>query len=528
MTPPILVIISDRKGWELPCVDVIRAAAPSRLYVAVICTPENGATNAPCEKARAAAAAVDRPFELRTIVRVGSFGERFALVNAVNWFFQNEPEGIVLQCDCVPAPDFFSFCAWALAAYRDEKRVWHLNGRNLDAPTRLFGDHSVGFSSLAQAYGWASWRDRWQHYVGNVFDLARQATDLAPRWRISTVARDNMLTELDRLKGDADGWFAQWQMTILNHGGLCIVPRVELAAPVPISAVNNVAEASAGVTEEFSPQLSFRPPRFDPAITSWFETQMGLANWQSAAIGRLGRSRRKMLTFRDERLSRILFRNAERVVVASTGRNGSTMLHNALAEGFVRHSFGRLADTLIGRELARLSKRFVDRLVDVPKFPEPIQKTHDLYDDAAPASAKYIFVYGDPLEAAQSVESMVAVRGEIWLERHLYHLRSSGLLSELYRRDILNYEKQLGCWMGQERYNVLPVHYEDLWRRTDEIAEFVGFPLSLPARSMRTPKPEPKLIDEALFERLREVQERYSQMLLSRNGDNDLSSDDPG
>jgi hypothetical protein len=304
---------------------------------------------------------------------------------------------------------------------------------------------------------------------------------------------------------------------------------VELAAPLPTRAINNVTKASAGAAEDFVPQPRFRPPSFDPAITNWFETQMGLANWQSATVGRLGRSRRKMLTLRDEGLSRILFRNAERVVVASTGRNGSTMLHEALAEGFVRHRFGRLAGPSVGRELARLSKRFVDRLVDVPKFPEPIQKTHDLYDDAAPPSAKYIFVYGDPLEAAQSVESMVAARGEIWLERHLFHLRSSGLLSELYRRDILNYEKQLGCWMGRYRSNVLPVHYDDLWRRTDEIAEFVGFPLTLPARVTRTPKAEPKLIDEALFERLREVQERYSQMSPSRRtSDNDFSAAEPG
>ena len=35
--------------------------------------------------------------------------------------------------------------------------------RNLDAPGHLFGDHGLGFSPLAEACGWGSWRDRWQH-----------------------------------------------------------------------------------------------------------------------------------------------------------------------------------------------------------------------------------------------------------------------------------------------------------------------------------------------------------------------------
>jgi hypothetical protein len=44
---------------------------------------------------------------------------------AISWFFEQEPEGIVLEDDCVPHASFFPFCAELLKHYRDENRVSH-------------------------------------------------------------------------------------------------------------------------------------------------------------------------------------------------------------------------------------------------------------------------------------------------------------------------------------------------------------------------------------------------------------------
>jgi len=206
-----------------------------------------------------------------------------------------------------------------------------------------------------------------------------------------------------------------------------------------------------------------------------------------------------------EKCATILFRSTLPVVVASTGRAGSTMLFNALCQGFVRSHYNVDPSSVLGSFVLKLVSAYSNRLSDVEKVPYPVQKTHALYQPRYRHSARYIFVYGDPLESAQSVDLMTKKNGVAWFSEHLYHLEASGDLCDLFRKDILRYEDQLRKWGGAPKDSVFAVSYEDLWVKKSEIAQFVGFEFDLPERRPRTPKKEPKEYNVELFQTLREL-----------------------
>jgi hypothetical protein len=152
-----------------------------------------------------------------------------------------------------------------------------------------------------------------------------------------------------------------------------------------------------------------------------------------------------------------------------------------------------------------ISKRagaFVARLRDIDQNPHRVQKTHDLYDARYSGTAKFIFIYGDPLEAALSAANMVEKRGVIWLQEHMYHLSTKGEFDDLFRRDLLNFGEQVRTWSQSDPKDVLILSFDELWDAVPAISAFVGLQITLPARQPRAAKPTIEDIDTRTFAQL--------------------------
>lgn len=184
--PPVLFLIFNRPDLTAQVMEKIREIAPSRLYVAgdgprVGVVSDKGLV----AEARAHASAVDWQCDLKTRYLTENIGCKYAVSQAVTWFFQHEPSGIILEDDCVPHPDFFKYCEFCLSEFRDHRDVWHINGNNFGAPQMLYRSNSLDFVSLAQPWGWATWADRWKHFEINAFRLADRSKDVSDQWEIS-------------------------------------------------------------------------------------------------------------------------------------------------------------------------------------------------------------------------------------------------------------------------------------------------------------------------------------------------------
>jgi hypothetical protein len=120
-----------------------------------------------CEETRRIATQIDWNCEVnKTLFRDENLGCGKAVSDAVSWFFQNEEEGIILEDDILPHPDFF------LIVKNFLKNTGMLMRSNLSpAGFFLFGDKinndSYYFSAFNYVWGWAGWRKTWEIYDFN-------------------------------------------------------------------------------------------------------------------------------------------------------------------------------------------------------------------------------------------------------------------------------------------------------------------------------------------------------------------------
>ena len=162
----VLMIVFNRPDLTRKVFERIREAQPRRLYVEAD-GPRAGRPDdlESTKETRAIVELVDWDCEVKTLFREQNLGVRTAIKTGLDWFFEQEPEGIVLEDDCVPEPTFFRFAAELLDRYRDDERVATITGSNLLLESREFQD-SYYFTRYLFVWGWAGWRRTW-----NQFDL---------------------------------------------------------------------------------------------------------------------------------------------------------------------------------------------------------------------------------------------------------------------------------------------------------------------------------------------------------------------
>jgi hypothetical protein len=164
------------------------------------------------------------------LFRDRNLGCKQAVSQALDWFFECEPEGIVLEDDCVPDPSFFRYCDELLEHYREDERIALISGDNFQFG-RLYGESSYYFSRYCHIWGWASWRRAWRRYDRdiNAWPAFRDNGGLErvfgarPRevryWR-------RILDEVHQ--GRIDTWDYQWNFAVWAQSMLTILPQKNL------------------------------------------------------------------------------------------------------------------------------------------------------------------------------------------------------------------------------------------------------------------------------------------------------------
>ncbi|KUJ76237.1 hypothetical protein AVO45_13080 [Ruegeria marisrubri] len=170
------------------------------------------------------------------------------------------------------------------------------------------------------------------------------------------------------------------------------------------------------------------------------------------------------------------------IVVASNGRSGSTLTYAALRKARNRRFWWK-----------KQGFPFDARLKDAPLEPGTVTKTHDFPDALRGRdNVKVVFCFGSARDSALSVYSAMERYGPDWIADHFYHLHAKGGFDDLFRYDVLRQAEQVRAWATFEDVPVLCVHYDAIWRRQKDIAEFTGLNFTPPERKERAPKQIPQ------------------------------------
>ncbi len=231
----VLFLVFNRLDTTTQVFEAIRLAKPPRLYIA----SDGSRGSREGEKVTVQAVRnhvmshIDWKCEVKTLFREQNLGCKFAVSGAIDWFFENEEMGIILEDDCLPHPTFFRFCEELLERYRDDERIAMISGDNFQFG-RKRGDASYYFSRYNHIWGWASWRRAWQHYDRNAkgwpvfrdegyLDLIiRDRSERKHWWRVFQSVYE----------GRIDTWDYQWVLSAWRQGMISVMPNVNLISNI--------------------------------------------------------------------------------------------------------------------------------------------------------------------------------------------------------------------------------------------------------------------------------------------------------
>jgi len=145
------------------------------------------------------------------------------IYRGIDMILTNYDSIIVVEDDIIVADNFIEYMLKGLGVYKDKQDVGSLTGYTLIKNKEIYA------SKRGCAWGWATWKDRWESFNRNIEPLDNWGDDILPI--------------LDRaLKGTVDTWDAQFSLYHLVNNLKCIHP--------PESLVKNIGTDGSGTHQK--------------------------------------------------------------------------------------------------------------------------------------------------------------------------------------------------------------------------------------------------------------------------------------
>ena len=233
MNKAVLFVTFNRLDYVKETFEQIRKAKPPRFYIASDGPREHveGEKEKIQEVRDYILSNIDWDCDVKTrFLDKNSGGSAYNIPASINWMFECEKDGIIIEEDCVPNQSFFKFCEELLDKYKDDKRVWHITGDG--ACPNLQIKESYYFAKIQHCWGWASWADRWKHFKLDITDYNRDNLKKFSDKKEVQQYWSDILTMMQAKPGFA--WDYQWTFIIVANNGYCINPTKNLVSNIGV------------------------------------------------------------------------------------------------------------------------------------------------------------------------------------------------------------------------------------------------------------------------------------------------------
>lgn len=266
MKTPVLLIVFNRADTVEKVFQTIREAKPERLYVACDAPRTNVEGEAQkCDQAKSIVNKVDWSCQVETMFLTQNEGPKLAPYKFIKWFFENESEGVVLEHDCLPAPDFFAYCEELLEKFRDDDRIGIISGTNFTPQNRDIKSYHM--SKYLHIWGWASWRRTIDRYDLN--PIADDPKALINNTFASTNEKSYWTTILRQLrKNQLMTWDYFLAFSVWKHNMVNIVPSRNLVSNI------GFGKLALNTTDINSPMANMKAESIMPIIHSQLPTYL--------------------------------------------------------------------------------------------------------------------------------------------------------------------------------------------------------------------------------------------------------------
>lgn len=238
MKSPVLYLVFNRVDETIQSFEIIKKAKPPRLYIAA----DGPRSSVPgevkvCNDVRNIVTNVDWDCEVYTLFRENNLGCKTAIIDAIDWFFKNEEQGIIIEDDVIPNMEFFPFCDILLEKYNKNDKIKAINGFNQFGQEVI--SNSYFYSRGFYPWGWATWRSRWKNYKGNNIDVSRlddgEIPDIYDKAAIEGVKFNLNIIN----KGILDTWDYQMVYMIMTQKGYVVTPFANLTSNIGVNGAHS-------------------------------------------------------------------------------------------------------------------------------------------------------------------------------------------------------------------------------------------------------------------------------------------------
>lgn len=228
----ILFLVFNRIETTKQVFEAIRQAKPLRLYVAA-----DGARDKKEEKKiklvrEYILSNIDWECKVKIFFRENNVGCGLNVKESIDWFFENEDRGIILEDDVVPSQSFFRFSEELLEKYLHDNRIGMISGNNhiQFIPEEV----SYIFSKFYWTWGWATWQRSWKNMDFEMnWEKTNRRNDVLNNMGYTQKSIEYWENNIKSIKlKQVSAWDYQWFLSLSSQNQLCIFPSVNLVSNV--------------------------------------------------------------------------------------------------------------------------------------------------------------------------------------------------------------------------------------------------------------------------------------------------------
>ena len=158
---PVLVIAFLRKDNVLQIVKTLLESKCGRIYVSI----DGGRTSKETESQKLLIQELDELSKNSGINMYvnhysTNFGVALGVIKAIDWFFEHETSGVIIEDDLVFDSNFINFCEKGLKKFGNFSEILMICGTQPFEREEFRNE--IQFVNYPMIWGWATWRNKWE------------------------------------------------------------------------------------------------------------------------------------------------------------------------------------------------------------------------------------------------------------------------------------------------------------------------------------------------------------------------------
>ena len=221
---PVLILGYNRPFHIKKLINSLRKIKPKRIYVSLDGSKKNLEDIKKSELVKKQVNKINWDCVIKKNYNSKNLGCRESVSKGIEWFFNNNKFGIILEDDCIPNQSFFDFCHVINQLYKNNKKIFSISGSNF-FNGKIKDDYY--FSKYPHCWGWATWSRAWKDYDYNLsFWNKWKKTKSWKLLHTNNIERKYWEKIFDKVKKEKiDSWAYVWTCSVWKKNGLTIIPK---------------------------------------------------------------------------------------------------------------------------------------------------------------------------------------------------------------------------------------------------------------------------------------------------------------